>query len=143
MSGQQLFTSLNTNLGTAGQTLRLTAPAPVVIPELGITELVADVSSVSLTATFADPTPAGYTMVTQATPLLSPGIGFYKSRFRQVSLDPASVSGAVATLNLYTAWGAKYGALQTDQRIAVRCYLIDETTGQAGTPVEASVVVVP
>lgn len=137
LSGQALFVKLNANLAKISQPLIDVAPLPVGIPEIAFTDIVAESTTGTLDALElslnVETVPAGYSLAVYATPPTAPGISFVKNRFRFLGVT-AVVTNDADILAMYTARFGTSGVV--GQRIFVRCALVNNTTGQAGIPIE-------
>lgn len=143
LSGQTLYVKLNTNLVNAGQAAISTAPLPVGVPELAITDVTAEITTGSLsdlTIGVSETTvPAGFALAVYATPPTPAAIQFVKNRYRFIGI--ASVTTGEA--DILTAYTARFGsAAAQGEQIHVRVALISTTTGQQGTPSGAAGTVV-
>jgi hypothetical protein len=136
-SGKNLYVSLNTNLTNAGQSTISVAPLPIEMIAPAISALQWDVSDVGGEFNFAN-NAADQTMITFATPNLSPGKYFVKSQYRILQTDTQSVSSAV---NCYAAWTARFGADSIGSKIYVKVVAINNNTGQATSSETLSVIV--
>lgn len=140
LSANALYVSLNKNLINAGKSKIDTAPSPVEMPTIGISDLKADESTPKLEFTFSENTiPSGFALLVKATAPISPGKKYVKNLLRFIGTETAT-SGTVDILSDYQA---KFGNPIAGQRISVQAYLVSENTGQAGVPVSATVIVQP
>lgn len=138
LSGQALFVSLNNNLKNAGKSPLTLPPTPAAMPSATLLSVAAAAGSPALTAAFdIAATPSGYSVMFKATPNIIPSKLFVKNRLRNIGVVAVSASSA----NLLTAWQAQFGTLIEGQRISVEAFLINETTGQASTPSQATAIV--
>lgn len=130
LSGQALYNKLNLNLAKIGAAAIATCPVAVAIPQHAITGLTAEVGGGQIIVDFAPtPVPAGFALVTDATPLFGAGVSFVKNLFRQIQVSAAATATGV---DVFGTWSAKFGALVAGQKISVRQYLVSTTTGQSG-----------
>lgn len=138
LSGSMLYNMFNNNLLFIGQSPISVAPLPEAIPDLAITGLASDVSSSTFTITSDDATvPMGFSLVILAIAPTSPGRYNLSNRFRFIGLATLAMN----TDNMFTEYTAKFGSLVAGQKVAVRGYLISETTGQAGVPSEVTAII--
>lgn len=138
MSGLNLYMSLNTNLETAGQNT-INEPQPKeLFPEYQLVSAVADASGQTFTLTMTDAVPAGWTLIVQATPQVSPGKTFVKNLFRQVDTKAAGSANPQA---IGAGYIAKFGALATGYKIGIKTYIINNVSGQASVPTQLTVTV--
>lgn len=140
LSGSALYNKLNLNLSAAGVGAIDTAPSPAAIPPIIGLSLTATVTGPVMTLTSDTAVvPAGTVMIVQATPLYGPGISFVKNKYRQIATVAAA--GTIDTHSIYTTWNAIFGALVEGQKVSVRIFLVNETTGQAGIALSATAIV--
>ena len=139
LSGSALFTLLNGNLAQNG-IARITAPPlPVALPALviGAATIVGGTGVVTIPYT-PTPVPAGFNVAVFATPNVPPGRSFVKNLFRKVTyLAAAAASPAVLTVQ----YAARFGAPVTGQKITVKLFMLNITTGQVGIPVVQTIIV--
>lgn len=139
LSGNALYVALNTNLLNTGNLVIQTAPTPQAISNLGIDSLTAAAGTPALSLDLTQAAvPSGHSMVVQATPLIPQGISFVKNRFRQIVVKTGLSSSPI---DLLSDWNSRFGSLVASQQVFVRCYLVNDTSGQAGIPVQASTIV--
>ena len=136
LSGSGLYTKLNNNLLSVGAAAISSAPSPVAIPAITALTLTAtQTGTPALSLVFAPtPVPAGFRLVVEATPPVSPGKYYVENLFRRIStVAPAGTSPA----NILAAFNTKYGAMTVGSKVYVRAFYISLTTGQAGVPFKA------
>ena len=138
LSGQALYQQLNRNLFTAGQSAITTPPSPAAIPSFYATAFVSSAGGADTITVSAATVPAGHTCIVAVTAQLTPGIQFAKNRFRVLGTFTATATAIVIT----TAYRARFGTPVVGNKILVKVYLIDNTTGQASTPSEVSTIVI-
>ena len=138
LSGQQLFVKFNTNLALAGQASIDTAPLPEAMPEIALTGLASDVSSMTFEITADNATvPSGFTYMVEAIAPVSPGRYNVSNRYRVIG----SATLATSTDNMWTEYLAKFGAPVAGQKVAAKAFLINNTTGQASVPTAVTAIV--
>ena len=138
LSGQQLYVQLNSNLNYANAAAIDDAPTPVAIP--AITSLgIASATPTALSITFT-PTPiaAGFAMILRLTPNIKPGRAFVKNQFRNVAVIAAA---GTSPHNTFAAYEALFGPPTTGSKIFVEAFLVSTTSGQAGIPLQAQIIV--
>lgn len=92
--------------------------------------------SVTFTPT---PVPAGFTLVIQATQGLSAGINNPGTKFRQITTVAAAGTSPANTLTAYTT---KFGSVPAiGLKVFIRAFFVNNTTGQTGQPLQASVTI--
>lgn len=139
LAGNALYVKLNSNLNYANQAAIDDAPSPVAIPALTAVSVAAAAGAGTVALTFAPtPVPAGFAMIIEATPNVSPSINFVKNKFRNVAVVAAAGTSPHAT---GTAYVARFGGMTAGQKLFVRIFLISIDSGQAGIPLEASAIV--
>lgn len=137
-SGAQLYNELNTNLVLAGHAVISDPPLPEEMPEIALTDLACDVSSMTFTITSDNATvPMGFTYMVEAIAPISPGRFNVSNRYRVIG--PATL--AMNTDNMYTEFVAKFGLPIAGQKTAARAYLINNTTGQKSVPTAVTTII--
>lgn len=139
LSGQALYVKLNNNLQIIGEAAIANAPLPVSIPAFALTSVTADDSANTVIVAGTTPVPAGFTLVFQATPNVTPGKSFVKNLFRNTSFSAAA---ATSPYDISADYTAVFGDPVTGMKIFVRCFLVSTVSGQAGIPVQAQTIVV-
>lgn len=140
-SGAQLFVGNNRNLSDIDQTIIDTAPPSA--PDFE------DISPLVLTITAGTPAftiaptigaaPTGNSFLVRATAQLSPGISYIgQSQYRIIAVFAAS---AYASLNVLTAYTARFGTLTAGQNIGVSVTLVNIATGFQSTAITARKIV--
>lgn len=131
ISGNSLFNKFNINLTNMGAGTTDDAPvmgSPDTITSLAVT---ADSGTPTLSAalTYGRATGGDDAVLVFATPCFSPGRTFVKNQFRFIQAFNGTPG---ATLNILTAWEARFGTLVAGQNVAVRVVPGLNTTGQLG-----------
>lgn len=140
LSGQALYNRLNLNLSQIGAAAITTCPVAVAIPQHAVTAIAAEVGGAQIVVDFSPtPVPAGFALVTTATPLYGAGISFVKNKFRFIQ---SSAAATATGIDIIGNWGTKFGALVAGQKMSVKQFLVSTTTGQAGVPSSLSTTVV-
>lgn len=138
-TGKNLYTRLNSNLDNIGESAISSPPLPAEVPEPIAGALTYDVGTGDA-ATFAftnDSSAVTYALF--ATAPLSPGIGFFKNRYRQIGIYAGSGGSPI---DFKADYIAKFGAPAEGQKIAVKLVPIVVATGQRGVGATASTLVV-
>jgi len=142
LTGQNMFVKLNANLQKIGEASVSAAPAPVSIPSGIVSSVTVEETSGALVT--ADLTmsiasmPSGFQAVIYATPAVRPGRSYVKNQFRQIGAVDTITTSVIDALAL---WNARFGSVTAGDKIFFRVALISESSGQQGTPSEASVVI--
>lgn len=145
LDGKSMFSKLNLNLLSAGQSAITDAVPFVPVPFVEV--LSADVGQDSgawdsILLTISEATiPAGFTAVIQATPPLPATVNFVKNQFRELGTASAS-SGEIDVTTLYGARFGAYNPSYLGMRVHFRVFLVSNTTGQAGIASENAGLVV-
>lgn len=138
INGNSFYVKLNANLSAAGQST--ISNAPVYEPptyEIGL-DVNASVSSVVLISMLPE-VPAGTTAIVQATPCVSAGKLNISNRYRQITTIDSG--GVLNSADVYSQYRDTFGSPIVDQRLGVRVWLVDNTTGAASLKNDASVIV--
>lgn len=129
-TGKNLYQRLNTNISNAGGTLITSPPLPAGGGETpDITPSFTVAGGVISLAFAASPIPAGFAVIIEMTPPMSPSVSFVKNEFRILGvLPPADATPTVFT----TQYAARFGAFALGQQIWVRARMVNLTTGETG-----------
>lgn len=138
-SGINLYGKLNNNLAEISVGAISTPPLPSSVPAVTSVSAVADQSAQSVTITFAPtPVPADTAYVLKATPQVSPGVKFVKSKYVTIAFfDAAATSPQVVS----AAYIAQFGALITGTKIGFSLHSVNKLTGQSGLPLQTLITV--
>lgn len=138
LSANVLFVGLNKNLLNAGEDTIDDAPAPVSIPEIQISDLSAAAGTPALSFSI-DPAalPSDTALFVKATGNVGPGKQFVKNLLRFIG----TATPTTGSVDILSAWQARFGTLVAGQRITVQIYLVSTITGQAGIPSEDTTIV--
>ncbi len=139
-TGFNLHQKLNNNLVNVGEAAITSPPLPEAVQAVVLSGLAAASALGTLTATYAPAIDADTKVKVFATAPTSPGKSFVKSQFRQIGvIETADAS----PLELAALYDAKFGSVgAAGQKIFVKFVPVNTTTGQTGTPSQASAIVV-
>jgi len=140
-TGAALYQRLNNNLLTCGEAAITTPPAALAVDAFTSLSLAAEDGTVaeSLSLTFAPNVAADHLVKVFATPPLSAGKNFVKSEYRLIEILANSASSPA---NILASYQAVFGSTGTaGQKIFVKVIQVEETSGIAGVPMEASAIV--
>jgi len=140
-SGSQLYTGNNINLSDVGASLITAAPAG--------TASFPDLLGITATASAGTPTftivpgigsaPTGNVFRVRATPMLSPGRSYFgKGAYRVVEHFAAT---SYASLNIESAYVAKFGSLVAGRQIGVTVDLVNIASGFASVQSTTTLIV--
>ena len=138
-SGFNLYVRLNANLLTIGQTAISSPPLPSDVQALTSLSVAIDIGAGGYALTFAAAIASGYSFELLATPGVSPGRSFVKSQFRKIG---TLSNGDTSPYDFETEYTAKFGDPVVGQKVYVAMLGVNESTGQAGIPLQASTIVV-
>lgn len=127
LSGIQLYIKLNMNLTTAGQSAISSPPAPVGVDPLTSAAAAAAAGGAKTFTFAATPVPAGHTLIIECTPSVSPGRTFVKNQYRFIK---AVAAAATSPQTITTEYNAKFGDVVTGEKVFMRGYLVNNTTGE-------------
>lgn len=134
-TGKNLYTRLNVNLDDIGQSPITAPPSPAAIIEPG--ELtITGTAAPALTLDFTGG--SGMTYKIFATPALSPGIGFFKNKFKLID---TFVAPAGTPENILTAWQERFGEFKEGDKIAIKAVPVVTATGQKGVGQTGTVII--
>jgi hypothetical protein len=138
-SGNTLYQRLNNNLVTVGSAQITVPPLPSEVYAAATLSVIADVSDASIDVSYTPVIPAGQAVKVFATPLLSAGISFVKSEYRLLEVI---VAADVTPYDIYPAWNARFGLLTAGAKLFVKFVGVNSATGQEGTALTASTIVI-
>ena len=139
LSGMALYQRLNSNIVKVGGTVIAGPPLQVAVPSVDDL-VIATCTTLVMTASFT-PTPIGADEVIfwEATRPLSAGVSFVQNEYRACGqVDPEGVSPA----EIFSDYEAVFGAPIIGKRVWLRGTIVNNKTGQVGTPAQASFLVV-
>jgi len=141
LSGQALYNRLNLNLTLAGQANITTAPAAGAVGAITTFPIISDVSLGQVLTGTTTPVvvPAGNTLVFFATPQYGAGISFVKNKYRFTGTVAAG--GSIEDTNI-PGYVALFGVPILGQKVSVKAFCINNTTGQAGVPISDTTVTI-
>ena len=128
-TGNQLFVGNNRNLSDAVESAITTAPASAPdYPEITPLTLAATAGTPTMTiATALSAAPTGFVFLVRATPQSSPGRSYFgQSSYRLIGSFAAT---AYASLNILSAYTARFGTLTAGQKVQVAVSLVQITSG--------------
>lgn len=135
-TGKNLYTQLNINLSDIGQSSIDTPPtAGEVVEPSGLSLTVEDNGGTMSLA--HDALDEDQTYKVFATEPLSPGIGFFKNRFRLIGTLAGS---ATSPADIASDYASKFGAVAAGQKVAVKLVPVVTATGQKGVGATTSAV---
>ncbi len=139
-SGFNLFMRLNRNLLEIGEAQIAVAPKPVSVQGFTALAVAIDLFTTDILATFAPAIDAFTKVIVTATSPQSAGKNFVKAEYRKIAvLDDTNTSPE----DLAAAYIAKFGAIgQEGSKIFIQFKPISIATGQPGTTISASTIVV-
>lgn len=138
--GKAMFSKLNLNLLSAGQSVITQAVPFVEMPFIAITSATAEDDGTITVNVSETAVPAGYTMIAHATEMLPGSINFVKNRFRELGTATAT-AGVVTLSTLYASRFQAPTAGDVGKKIHFRIFLVNNTTGQSSLASEGSAVV--
>ena len=137
-SGFNLYQRLNNVLQSVDIDALSLPPLPSAVGNCFIESLTASVGIPTLSAVLNETVPSVTSLKIFATPPLSPGKSFVKNQYRFIGYAESGTTTPVDILSMYVA---KFGSLgNIGEQIWVKTQAVNNTTGQVGTPSEASVI---
>lgn len=139
LSGIGMFVRLNANILKALGSPNSNAPNPQAVEYISAVTLTAAAGTPTFSIAFtkSDVTTT-MAIVIEATPQLSAGIGFFKGKYRVISVQDGDET---SPLNMIVQYNAKFGTLVAGKRVAVRLSVVDRTTGLESQKLETSSVI--
>ena len=137
-NGMNLFVGVNTNLLNAGVPTVNVPPNKVGADALTSIGVSSDVGNTEIELAFTPtPVPANHVLVVEATAPVSPGINFFKNRYRQIAVLPTATA---TDENIWTAYVDKFGVPAVGKKIGVRAKFINTVTGEVSLPLSTTLV---
>ena len=125
-SGKSLYVQLNKNLLAIGEAEIVTPPAKADTPILGLTGVLVDISSGTLTPAFSGAT-GDFVLQLRATPILTQGTSNAKNRFRVIY---AANETDFDFSDAYVAYVNRFGALSAGANVQFSIALVSRSSGQ-------------
>lgn len=141
-SGFNLFQRLNNNLLAVGASQINSPPAAAAVDAFTSFSLAAEdaTAAESLTLTFAPAIESDHKVKVFATAPISAGVSFVSSEYRLIEIID---DGDNSPYDAISAYQTKFGSTgDVGQKIFVKLVQVNASTGQEGTPISASAVVV-
>lgn len=141
LTGLQMFVRQNTPLAYIGETLLLNPPVNLDVDALTDFSAVVDDSANTMIMTWAPtPVPADHVLQISASPSVSPGISYFKNRYRQItSLVAATASGE----DVQPEWETLFGTPPVaGQKVSFQARLLSLITGTPSTPLQFDAIVI-
>lgn len=136
-TGKNLYLALNANLDGVGTSPNSNAPNPEGVEAVTAGAFVMTNGGAKTIA--HNVTGANYPIQIWATPGVSAGKEFLKNDYRLIQ----SIAGAAASpTDISTAYEARFGEPAVGTRVGVKLVVVNETTGERGTPSEATTITV-
>jgi len=141
-TGFNLYQRLNNNLLTCGEAAITSPPATLAVDAFTSMSIAAEDATVAedLAITHAPGVAADHLVKVYATPPMSAGKSFVKSEYRLIAILPNSSASPYDATAEYQAVFGSTGTI--GQKIFVKCIQVEETSGIAGIPIEASTLVI-
>jgi hypothetical protein len=140
-TGKNLFTMLNINLALVGVAQINVPPVPVGGGSMDSMSIAMANGADTAALTFAtSPVPAGYAFLMRATAGMSPGRDFVSSELKFIGyLDAADTTPE----DFKAAYNAVFGSIPAvGTKVFFEVVGINKTTGEAGTPLRTSYIIV-
>lgn len=137
-TGKNLFTRLNTQLSVAGESGITDAPLPEGTLQPILDLPVVDIGTPDEIEVATTTTTTGNKLVFEATPGVSPGKKFLKNDYRVIT---AIAGAAPTTVNLKSAYNARFGVPPAGTRVGFRCYSVNPSTGERSVASEVNTIV--
>jgi len=134
-----LFTRLNRNIAAVNGTLITAAPAIPTMSALTAISVTAAAGTPAVSVVFAPtPVPTGFDLLLRATPLVSAGISFVKSEFRQLAVVAAA---GASPSNQLSNYNNLFGTLIAGKRLFVTGRLVHIASGFSSVDLQATCIV--
>ncbi len=139
LSGIALFSKLNNNLLTIGESMLTSPPVPATVGAFTSLSLAVDGTSETVTVTFSPSIPADSKVKLFATAPQSPGKNFVKSEFRLIKVLASTDS---SPLDVSSDYIARFGGVgEAGQKVFIAAEFVNVSTGQSGSRLIASAIV--
>lgn len=136
-TGKNLYVRLNVNISIAGGTPISVPPLPSDVTTFLPQSATIAVGPSNFLVAFSG-SDANMEILVEATAGLSPGVGFFKNKFRIIETYAGNTA---SPLGIWSDYVAKFGTPTVGTRIAVRISGIDPVTGLRSTPGVVSAIV--
>lgn len=138
-TGFNLYQRLNNNLSIIGEAAISVPPLPAAVGVVTIESIAVAAGAGTMTFVMAAAVPANTQVKVFATSPQSAGKSFVKSEYRLVAVLP---SATATPYDLAAEYVTKFGSVGiAGQKVFVKLEAVNETTGQVGTPSQASGIV--
>ena len=139
-TGFNLYQKLNNNLSTVGAPQITTPPLPQAVGKIVVIDLYLESYTFAVWIDLKNDVPVNtYGKVFMTAPL-SPGINFAVAEYRLVTIFPPGTNYITNITNQYLT---KFGkSIKIGQKAFAKVVAVNGTTGQAGTPSQASKIVI-
>lgn len=139
-TGKNYFTSVNNNLLLIGEPAIVDAPTNIELPFIVSMSLVAtaNTNSLAITVDFSGEKDNS-TLVVESTAMFSAGKFNFDGSYRKImhlAADDSPMSVVAGA-----SYVAKFGNMTVGKKIAVRCYFVNQNTGQASPKFSATVII--
>ena len=138
-SGFNLHQALNNNLLNIGETAITTPAASEAVGAFASSSFTIANTVQAMSLAFAAVTDDNHKTIVMATPAISPGRYNINNQYRQIAVLAAEQASAYDALAEYQAVFGDVGG--TGQKVYVKLYQINMTTGQAGLPISSSALI--
>ena len=139
-SGKNLYVAINTNILTAGGSPINIPPADVVLPDVLLSGIAFDSLANSLEVSLESlVNPTGNTAIVFCSPCLSKGV--FNASGKERFVTAVNLSGTSTVADIYDAYVAKYGALQSGSKIFVKVKIINASSGQSSPWFSESIII--
>jgi len=138
-TGLNLYVKLNSNLDEIGVSSIASPPLPAeVSPVLTVTPTAA-VTGTSFDVAYTPATvPTNTSFIIRVTKQVSPGKAFLNNEFRNLVVLPAA---STSSESIVAAYQARFGTMVAGQKVGVEMTPVNETTGQKGVAVSATLII--
>jgi hypothetical protein len=141
-SGSQLFQKLNSSLRLAGLPGITAIGAPSEVDPNNVTGVTADIAGPEIEVALSAATPAGTSIIIEATPQVSAGKSNVANLFKQIAVIDNADGSAVDVNDDYEArYGVSVANMPEGSVIYFRFTLVMNANGQRGVPVTIRAVV--
>ena len=139
-SGKNLFVAVNTNILTAGGIALNIPPVDIALPDVLLSGITFDSLAGTLEVALESLTnPTGNTAIIFCSPCLSKGV--FNASGKERFVTAVNLTGTSTVADIYDAYVAKYGALQSGSKIFVKVKIINASSGQSSPWFSESIII--
>lgn len=139
-SGKNLYVAINTNILNAGGSAVTSPPADIALPDVLFNGISFDALAGTLEVSLQSLTnPTGNTALVFCSPYLSKGV--FNASGKERFVTAVDLTGTSTVADIYDAYVAKYGAIQSGRKIFAKVKIVNVSSGQSSPWFSESTIV--